>query len=268
MSERKTRSDKGTFQLKPRDVFVLTWIGEMYCVRFDILRILLSQDTDEEQRKRAILYHMQRQATNGDIAELEPPKLLAESTIYLILRRWKNAGLVESAQIVGGEPQYIWLTQKGIDSVGLPYRAHTPSLQLVKHTHAVTKVCLRMEEMHPQGTWKSERSITREINRLDPKERKRIDHVPDGEIHFSDGSVIVIEVELSQKAKSRISSIFAGLKHRYEMNQRKDVQIYYFVNEATGELINSMAFEPQHEGEKPRFTQQQFRALKLKEGYE
>lgn len=268
MSERKTRSDKGTFQLKPRDVFVLTWIGEMYSVRFDILRTLLSQDIDHEQRQRVYQYHLERAADEGREIEIPQENQVSTSTVYNQIRRWKQAGLVESAQIVGGEPIYIWLTQKGIDSVGLPYRAHTPSLQLVKHTHAVTKVRLRMEEMHPQGAWKSERSITREINRLDPKERKRIDHVPDGEIHFSDGSVIVIEVELSQKAKSRISSIFAGLKHRYEMNQRKDVQIYYFVNEATGELINSMAFEPQHEGEKPRFTQQQFRALKLKEGYE
>ena len=78
MTERKTRSDKGNFQLKSRDVQVLTWVGQMYAVRLDILRRLLSREMDEDSRRRAYKYHLERAQEEGKELEIPEEKLLAE----------------------------------------------------------------------------------------------------------------------------------------------------------------------------------------------
>ena len=267
MTERKTRSDKGNFQLKSRDVQVLTWVGQMYAVRLDILRRLLSREMDEDSRRRAYKYHLERAQEEGKELEIPEEKLLAESTVYQILRRWKEADLIETAQVVGGEQIYIWLTQKGIEAVGFPFRANAPSLSLVKHIHAVTKVRLRLEELHPDGTWVSERELTRRINRLNEQERKKIDHLPDGELDLPDGKKLVIEVELSVKTEQRIISIMLGLKKRYEMDFHKNTAIYYFVNDTTRAAIERIGLTSLKAGQAPYFTKDELRVLNLKGGY-
>ncbi len=267
MTERKQRADKGSFQLKARDVQVLTWVGQMYAVRFDILRRLLSREIDQEQRERAYKYHTTKAQEEGRELEVPEENLLAESTVYLVLRRWKNAGLVETAQVVGGEPIYIWLTQRGIDTVGLPFRAVNPSLSLIKHIHAVTKVRLRLEELHPDGIWTSERELTRRINRLKEEERKKIDHIPDGELDLPDNKKFVIEVELSQKTDQRISSIMFNLRKRYEMQFNKNIVIYYFVTDATRSAIERLGLTSLLSGQAPYFTKEELRVLSLKGGY-
>lgn len=267
MTERNTRSDKGSFKLKSRDVQVLTWVGQMYAVRFDILRRLLSREIDTVQQERAYKYHLERVKEEGKELELPDEKLLAESTVYLVLRRWKSAGLVETAQIVGGEPIYIWLTQKGIETVGLPFRAIRPSLSLIKHIHAVTKVRLRLEEIHPDGIWTSERELTRRVNRLNEQERKKIDHIPDGELDLPNGKKLVIEVELSAKTDQRVSSIMLGLRRRYEMQVNNNIAIYYFVNDATKPAIERLGWQSVIAGQAPYFTKEELRILTLKGGY-
>lgn len=265
--KRKTRSDKGSFELNPRDVQVLTWIGHMYTVRFDTLRKLLSRGLDEESRRRSYQYHLERAQEEGKELEIPEEKLLAESSVYQILRRWKSADLVESAQIVGGEPIYIWLTQKGLDIVGLPFKVLAPSLSLIKHYHAVNKVRFRLEEVEPMGTWVSERELTRQINRLKEEERKKIDHIPDGEVLLPDGKRIVIEVELSQKAEQRIKHIMFKLRERYGMDFNKDTQIYYFVNDVTRTTIERIGLSEFIKAQKPYFTKEELRVLNLKGGY-
>lgn len=267
MTERKTRSDKGSFQLRPRDVQALTWVGQMYAVRFDVLRKILSRDLDEERRQRTYKHHLERAQEEGKELEIPEEKLLAESSVYQILRRWKEAELIETAQIVGGEQIYIWLTQKGIETVGLPFRTISPSLSLIKHIHAVTKVRLRLEELHPNGTWVSERELTRRINRLNEQERKKIDHLPDGELDLPDNKKIVVEVELSQKTDQRIISIMLGLRKRYEMDFSKSTAIYYFVNDTTRATIERLGFTSLNTGQAPYFTKDELRVLSLKGGY-
>lgn len=268
MGERKPRSDKGTFQFKPRDVQALTWIGQMYAVRFDILRRILSRELDEQQRERAYKHHLEKAQEAGKQLDIPTDTLLAESTVYQILRRWKEAELVTTSKLDGNNPIYIWLTQKGIDSVGLPYRFHTPSLSLIKHIHAVTKVRVRLEEMHSDGEWISEREITRRINRLKEEERKKIDHLPDAEMQFPDGRQFVIEVELSPKPDKRIASILWGLRERYALEHNKNVQILYFVNDVTKAAIERIGLTNTQPGAKPYFTKEELRILTLKEGYD
>ena len=261
MPERKTRSDKGTYKLTARDVQVLTWIGHMYTVRFDILKRLLSRQIDWGQKLRAYAIFRQQ----GKDIEIPDTNLLADSSVYLVLGRWKNAGLVQTAQIVGGESIYIWLTQKGIDSVGLPYRFVVPSLGLIKHMHAVTKVRLRLEELHPLGTWTSERELIRSINKFDEQQRQRIDHVPDGELDLEDGKKLVIEVELSKKSEKRLFSILRNLKQRYSV-ERGDSTIYYFATDETAPPVEKIAYTSQDKG-KPLLDESQLEILFLRGGY-
>lgn len=233
----------------------------MYTVRFDILKKLLSRQIDWGQKLRA--YSILRQ--RGKSVEIPDTKLLADSSVYLVLGRWKKAGLVQTAQVVGGEPVYVWLTKKGIDSVGLPYQHMVPSLGSIKHMHAVTKVRLRLEELHPSAVWTSERELLRSVNKFNEQQRRKIDHIPDGELDLRDGKKLIIEVELSRKTEKRLFSILRNLKQRYNVGEGEGV-IYYFATDETATLIEKIAYGYQDTG-KPLFDESQLEILFLRGGY-
>jgi len=79
---RRTRHDKGSIKATERDTILLTWIGEMYAVRFD---------------------HV------VDLAARYPgpgasPSGLSESAVRQVVDRWRRAGWVGYQQFLAGEP--------------------------------------------------------------------------------------------------------------------------------------------------------------------
>lgn len=247
--ERKTRSDKGVLRLNARDSLILTWIGEQYAIRIDHLQELLGR------------YRTERPISEGKTGAL------AVSTVYNLVRRWKAAKLVDSAFKEGGKPPYVWLTSAGYKEVGLSYKEGAPSLARIRHIRSVAKVRLRLEELYPDARWVSERELWQAVNRLSERERAKIDHVPDGELHLSDGRIVVIEVELAKKTKERIRAILQGLKHRYGMDHNQSIEVWYFVNAETETIVKDVAFNPQKDGN-ILFTRQQLSTKKLQGGYE
>jgi len=164
MSDRKTRTDKGTIKIMPRDVRVLSWIGEMYAVRFDTLAILLAQEKEDQEA-------------------------LDVGGVYAVVKRWQKAGFVESRNIFREEPNYVWLTSLGLKEFGFEFEYRPPALTQVNHYHQTNRVRLLVEQEKGFEEWVSERTFR--------NKNKRIRYT-DG-IAYIDGKKVGIEVQLSRE---------------------------------------------------------------------
>lgn len=191
--------------LTPRDRRVLTWVGEMYAVRLDLLQKLIEREGARE---------------------------ITLSRAYKMIAKYKEMGLCEYERILGTEPLYIWLTPKGLREVGLSdYSYQAPSLMLIKHYHAVTLVRFALERKNPTHTWKSERAIRGEVASIDAKERKN-KHVADGLIISPEGKEIAIEAELTRKREQELqNTIF--------MLYRDFASIVYYCTDKTLERVKA-----------------------------
>jgi len=171
--ERMGDGCRGGGRLTVRDMRLLLLVGEMYGLRTD-------QIGDE--------------AGTGETRTLQ------------LNRRYREAGLMESARILHGEAAYHWLTRAGLREVGLPFRSCRPAATLLHH-HYATAVVRRMFEQHPRGEarWVSERWLRHQ--------KRTAAHVPDGLVQLhGDGSYqIAIEVELTQKSIERQREITKDL---------------------------------------------------------
>jgi hypothetical protein len=199
---RKTRSDKGLIRLTDRDLRILTWIGEQYAVRLDTLQELLGRET--------------RQPTKAD-------GCVSASTARRVVARWKQEGLADARKYFYRQPEWVWLTRKGLMQMNLEYSNWSPSVGILKHLHDLNSVRIRIENQFPECRWRSERDLRRE-HRNDSRF-----HVADGEVHLN-GQVIAVEVELTQKSMPRVTEIVRQLSRQYD-------RIWYFVNGQTHPVI-------------------------------
>ncbi len=114
---------------------------------------------------------------------------------------------------------WLWLTAKGLKAVGLDVPFHTPAISRLAHIHTVNSVRLHIEgRVGESARWIGER----EANALRKLAKKK--HLVDGELEYSDGHVVGIEVELTQKRKIRLNNIVRELKRDYDT-------IWYFASE-------------------------------------
>ena len=135
-----------------------------------------------------------------------------EHTARWLRTRWQRAGLVESRVLLVGEPVFIWLTPKGLRTLGSDFKPWRPdAVGLLAHLRAVTDVRLDLDERYPKGAWVSERLVRGGLARSG----RRVEHVPDAELWVGDRCV-AIEVERTQKERLRTEEIAAHLSYRYE----------------------------------------------------
>jgi hypothetical protein len=174
-------------QLTERDLRGLLFTAEMYGVQLDLLAGLL--ELTEERARR-------------------------------VGARWRRLGYAESARLGPGRP-WVWLTRRGLTACGLRYTAVPPALSRLAHLRAVTVVRLALESAsgyrQSDAYWRSER-------RLRARTGGRVglrDHIPDGEIHFPNGSDLpyagecwAVEAELTRKTVARTTSIMRALLAR------------------------------------------------------
>jgi hypothetical protein len=166
--------------LAERDVAGLLFVAEMYGVQTDQLAVVLG---------------------------------VAPSRAQAIGLAWRRAGYAESARIGPGRP-WVWLTKRGLAACGLPYTASSPALSRLAHLRAVTAVRLALESAagyrRAEGFWRGERRLrARAGGRVGLRE-----HIPDGEVHWPDGSGVAwagecwaIEAEITRKTVTRTAAI-------------------------------------------------------------
>ncbi|MCL4264787.1 MAG: hypothetical protein KJ069_16310 [Anaerolineae bacterium] len=187
---------KKQVQLTPRDRKVFYWIGEQYAVRRDHLQVLLSRESEWKFQIKG--------------------ELVSDKAVKNVLSRWRCAGWVEVQKIFSAEPQWIWLTRKGIACANVPYPYRSPGLSKFNHYWHVNTVRLYLEKNKREMIhWMSERAINER-----QKDHRR-GHMADGEAHYKN-TCIGIEVELTQKSKKRLARILRTLKREYDV-------VWYFV---------------------------------------
>ena len=208
---KKPRRDKGTRLLTSRDVWVLRWIGEQYCARFDQVQQLLS-----------------RQPLHRDQAKAPGPGGLTASAVGQVLARWQqDPAYVQYERVYVERPGWIWLTPYGERALDLPYARHTLRESRLTHRYYINLVRLDYEARHPGAVWTSERAILAQLPQRNSGEA--VPHVPDGIITCEDGrGAIAIEVELSPKKDAELDTVLAGLiggdRPRYR-------SVWYFVSD-------------------------------------
>jgi hypothetical protein len=145
---------------------------------------------------------------------------VSDARARTIAARWRRQRHAETARLGPGAP-WLWLTRSGLASCGLPYTYAPPALSRLAHIRAVAAVRLALESAPGYqaggGYWRSERRLRA---RLGGRVGLR-DHLPDGEVHWPDGSPAAwagecwaIEAELTRKTVSRTTAIMHELLSR------------------------------------------------------
>ena len=132
--------------------------------------------------------------------------------------RWKDLGYAETARL-GPGPAWLWVTRAGLTACGLRYTAARPGLSRLAHTRAVTEVRLALESAE---TYQAARAFWRTERRIRSRHGVGVrQHLPDGEVHWPDGSGLAwagecwaIEAELTPKTLARTASIMRELLAR------------------------------------------------------
>jgi hypothetical protein len=126
-----------------RDVAALTWLGEQYGARADVLRVLLA-----------------RLGVQGE-------GQLGERTLRQITERWADTGLATRYRLLGH--QWVVPTGKALHLVGLGFKPWSPVVTQLNHIHAVGIARLALElgtdanlAIPEGGRWIGERQLRRD----------------------------------------------------------------------------------------------------------
>ncbi len=168
--KRAKRSDAGTARRTARDAELMEWMAHMYGIPMDLLQHHLNV-TEERARQ--------------------------------IVRRWEQAGWVKRDYVDAGSA-WVWPTKATTDQfLGWNAREWKPRPTTAAHTRAVAAVRARRTGF-ALDRWESERSLWHEHGwRLKDEEYP---HMPDGVEILENGNRVLIEVELTAKARTRYLS--------------------------------------------------------------
>ena len=124
---------------------------------------------------------------------------------------------------------YVWPTRKGLDVVGAPYQYKKPAESRLRHIHAVNEVRFWVEERAKKKgdslEWFSDRDVNFDRNAEGKK------HKVDAEVLYN-GLKVAVEVELTQKTKTRLKEVFTELSVDYK-------RVWYFCNRTTHSIIKT-----------------------------
>lgn len=143
---------------------------------------------------------------------------MGQSVCYRRLRKMVQNGYLYHERIFHGKPGVYRVTSSGQNIAGdvlTPKKITNANLATYGHGLTVIDVATALEA-HTGGTWKTERHIRREKGITGVG---RTEHVPDGELKFSDGKSIAVEVELSGKSQRRLQKIL----RQYARTEYKEV---------------------------------------------
>jgi hypothetical protein len=164
-------------------------VGEQYCVRVDLLGVLMARLSEVEVASGA----------------------LAPRVVNRRIQAWREAGLVKTKTFLDGTRATVWLTGEGMAVGGLPWRVYEPTYTTLDHHHAVGLV--RAEAEARGAGWVCERELRE-------GEGGRPLHLPDGVVISTDGKGrrwrTAVEVELTRKTEARTRAILRRLLADYD----------------------------------------------------
>ena len=177
-SSRKKRSDAGTIKLTGRDEYALTWVGLQYGIRLDHLQWLLGRLPGKRAAHRS---------------------WISESAARDVVKRWELGKWARHESIRAHEPFWIWPTRLGLRKIGLPFSYRNlaaTGLDDLSHLYAMNEIRLFLGDDEEGMHWISERQL---LHGLTHDKGRDLLHRPDAEIHWADGQIFAVEVDLSLK---------------------------------------------------------------------
>lgn len=204
---RKTRIDKGILRIPDYQYDVLRWIGEMGGVRKDVLTRLLGNKLRNAGR---------------------------------IAVRWVEMGLAYYQKIEDGQMgSWIWLTRKGLEEVGLPFKEQKPKQHELHHHRMIALIRLKLESRWPDITdVKGPGRLDWEYNQL-PNEIRKITRNPDMSFRL-DGQLLYVEYERSPKGK-RLTEEWVNKLYLRCLDAADELSgVYIFYDDRTASEIGSI----------------------------
>jgi hypothetical protein len=190
--DKKPRRDKGHPRWTTRDVWVIPWIAEQYALRFDQLLELLSRQP---------------------LGQTQEEGWVGEATVRHWLERWRKAEVIGYASLLVGQPGWVWVTRKGLQTLDLDFRMWEPNPARLRHLYYCNEVKLMLTSTHPEASWYAERVLRNGLDAM--RKSDEMIHMPDAEFLFEDGEAVAIEVEISKKTEGRLHEIFQTVCTRY-----------------------------------------------------
>jgi hypothetical protein len=221
MTEHKQRPDIGP-RFMEHDLRCLRRIGEQSTAQFVHIQRWLALDSPAPEK-------------------LVVPSILSVQRTRKKIAKWRQAGLIAYRTFLVGEKEWLWLTRRGQEYVGLAdLRYYEPKLESLRHLYYVNQARLYIEQQRPGDIWKSERLIRYEQPALPAG--KKAPHIPDGLLMNAAGEPIAaIEVELTPKKKERTLKILRELSSTYH-------RTWYFVAQSAWTVVEAALSQlPEHQ---------------------
>lgn len=202
------RYDKGFLNLSERQFEVLQWVGEQYAVRIDHVQELFGKTATKQTG--------------------EPGKISISLARRILTLKWLKHDLVACDRYKHHGLTWIWLSNKCLRHLEMPFRSREPSIAMLNHYHSINSVRLALDK---QGIdqWTSERFLKYAMR---TNEDEKPHHLPDGLVAY-EGKDIAIEVELTRKNQRDLRTIIKSLDKHY-------AHIWYFVSESAKPGVASL----------------------------
>lgn len=141
-----------------------------------------------------------------------------ERAARAVAARWRALGYAETGRLSQG-PAWLWVTRAGLAACGRSYQVTQPGLGQLAHIRAVAAVRMALEATKgyqaAEAFWRSERRL-RSGHGVGPR-----DHLPDGEVHWPDGTPVAwagecwaVEAEVTRKTVARTTAIMREILSR------------------------------------------------------
>lgn len=209
-----------TRTLDDRDRYILSeWLIEEYGATLEQLQYMLKREQQRIDRQSN-----RQQATQQSKFQ----RIVSVSTARGRLKAWEDLGIVESDTILSGQ-KWLWANQAGIDQLGKrPYDfRQAPSVINRPHIRLINQARFYLEYAYQQqGTEVEFRSARQQKYDNGQDEQRKNWHETDDDILIPDQGIMALEVELTQKLKSRMQKILRELEQRYN-------RILYYCNNKT-----------------------------------
>lgn len=188
---------KSKVRITERDLRCATWIAEQQAVRLDTVRQLLE------------IWHCPVDAR----------------ALRRLAQRWEIAGLIHRERLLANAPSILWPTVESMRLAEMPLnrgeKAPKPSLSLIQHTLAVSRV--RLEYEKNGASWLCERKLRATTG----------GHLADARATYQ-GVPILVEIDRTRKVKARLAIIMAS-----NARTHKDTLVDYWTTESLAPFIES-----------------------------
>ena len=210
--------------LTARDLRALTWVGEQRAVTLEQVAVLLAR------HKTGLV---PGEAAASATPQRDPGRV-TRGRARKRIAAWRAHGLAVQSKLVAHHDTVVWLTQHGLDSMGLDWsaRPHGPVLQHLTHTLTVAALRLHLEA-HDGWRWQSEAQLEVDYGRSRKCANGPGRHLPDGLAIAPDGTTGAIESELSVKQDAALDKILFDLTDPAPDYRPAHDHVVYYVADTT-----------------------------------